>query len=228
MTHTEYNEIEKYMLSQMHDSAHDQHHVYRVLYAAIDIAKGMESIDMDVLLAACLLHDIGRESQFADLDNICHAQIGGEMAYEFLLSRQWSTQEALHVKECISTHRYRGDNAPKSTEAKILFDADKLDASGAIGIVRTLIYEGQVMEPLYIISEDGDIIVDGGGAEISSFFQEYNYKLKNVYGSFFTEQAREIALNRQKTAVDFYNGLFNEISQSYKNGRNNLDALFDE
>jgi len=228
MTQTEYNEIEKYMLSQMKDSAHDQHHVYRVLYTAIELAESEDSIDMDVLLAACLLHDIGRESQFADLENICHAKIGGQMAYEFLLSRHWSTQKALHVKECISTHRFRSDKAPRSIEAKILFDADKLDASGAIGIARTLIYEGQVTEPLYIINEDGNIIVDGGGAEISSFFQEYNYKLKNVYDSFFTKQARGIALKRQKTAVDFYNGLFNEVTQSYKNGRSNLDSLLDE
>ena len=224
MTQTEYNEIEKYMLSQMQDSAHDQHHVYRVLYAAVDIAKSMDSIDTDILVAACLLHDIGRESQFADLENICHAEIGGEMAYEFLLSRQWSTHKALHVKECISTHRYRSGDAPKSIEARILFDADKLDASGAIGIARTLIYKGQVKEPLYIINEEGNIIVEGGGAELSSFFQEYNYKLKKVYHSFFTEQAREIALKRQKTAVDFYNGLFNEITQSYENGRIPLES----
>ena len=87
MTQTECNEVEKYMLSQMKDSAHDQHHVYRVLYATIELAKSMDSIDMDVLLAACLLHDVGRKNQFADLENICHAKIGGEMAYEFLLSR---------------------------------------------------------------------------------------------------------------------------------------------
>ena len=228
MTKAEYNEIEKYMLNQMQDSAHDQHHVYRVLYTAIEIAKSMDSINIDVLLAACLLHDIGREKQFADLENICHAQIGSEMAYKFLLSRQWSIPKALHVKECISTHRYRSDHAPKSMEAKILFDADKLDASGAVGIARTLIYEGQVTEPLYVISEEGNIIVDGGGAEISSFFQEYNYKLKRVYDSFFTEQAREIALKRQKTAVDFYNGLFDEVTKSYKNGRSNLDTLLNE
>ena len=228
MIQAEYNEIEKYMLSQMKDSAHDQHHVYRVLYTAIELAKSVGQVDMDVLLAACLLHDIGREEQFTDLENICHAKIGGEMAYEFLLSRQWPTQKSLHVKECISTHRYRGNNAPKSMEAKILYDADKLDASGAIGIARTLIYEGQVTAPLYLISEDGDIIVDGDGAEISSFFQEYNYKLKKVYDSFFTERAREIALERQKTAVDFYNGLFNEITQNYKSGRSNLHALLDQ
>ena len=221
MTQAEYNEIESYMLQQMQDSAHDRHHVYRVLNAALDIAKHIDK-DADVLIAACLLHDIGREKQFADLENICHAEIGGETAYAYLLSRQWSEQKALHVKECISTHRYRGNNRPQSIEAKILFDADKLDASGAVGIARTLIYEGQVAEPLYIIDNDGKIVTVGGGAEISSFFQEYNYKLKKVYNSFFTERAKEISLERQKTAVDFYNGLLNEITMNYENGVKNF------
>ena len=224
MLKKENDEIEAYMLNQMQDSAHDRHHVYRVLNSAFDIANHEGTIDIDVLMAACFLHDIGREKQFSNLE-LCHAQIGGEMAYAFLLTREWPEQKALHVKECISTHRYRGNNTPQSIEAKILFDADKLDSSGAIGIARTLIYEGQVAEPLYIIDEHGNIVIDGGGVEISSFFQEYNYKLKNVYASFFTERARTIAMKRQKTAIDFYEGLYSEIASNYENGINRYSVL---
>lgn len=221
MTQPEYNAIEGYMLSQMRDSAHDRHHVYRVLNSALDIADYIGEIDADVLIAACLLHDIGRERQFAD-PKLCHAQIGGEMAYEFLLSREWEEQKASHVRDCISTHRYRGDNPLRSAEAKILFDADKLEASGAMGIARTLIYKGQVAEPLYILDENGHIIVDGKSSETNSFFQEYNYKLKNVYGSFYTERGKAIAAKRQKTAEDFYHGLFFEIAGNYENGTKTL------
>ena len=228
MNSNEFNEIEKYMLSQMQDSAHDRNHIYRVLNSAMDISKYEDSVDNDVLLAACLLHDIGREKQFEDLENSCHAQIGSEMAYDFLLSRSWPEQKALHVKECILSHRYRVNSPPQSIEAKILFDADKLDASGAIGIARTLIYEGQISEPLYILDEEGNIIIDGGGAEISSFFQEYNYKLKRVYGSFFTVRAKEIASERQKTAVDFYNSLFAEITTNYENGITKYTSLLED
>ena len=227
MTKKEYNEIEIYMLSQMQDSSHDKYHVYRVLNAALDIANHADTKDMDVLFAACLLHDIGREKQFANPD-VCHAQIGGEMAYEFLLSQEWSLQKSIHVKECISTHRYRSDNPPQSIEAKILFDADKLEASGAVGIARTLIYKGQVAEPLYMSDENGNIVVNASDTEITSFFQEYNYKLKNVYDSFFTERGKEIALERQKTAIDFYNGLFAEVSMNYNNGIKRYLALLNE
>ena len=218
MTSDEYKAIESYMLSEMQDSAHDEHHVYRVLNSALEIADHCEQVDFDILIAACLLHDIGRERQFADLENSCHAEIGSEMAYGFLISLNWTQEKALHVKECISTHRFRKNKKPQSIEAKILFDADKLDASGAIGIARTLIYEGQVGEPLYIMDEEGKIIVDNGGAEISSFFQEYNYKLKNVYNKFYTKRANEIASERQKTAENFYNGLYSEINNNYIKG----------
>ena len=219
MTKPEYTAIESYMHTQMQDSAHDKHHVYRVLNAALDIANHTSAadIDMDVLIAACLLHDIGRERQFAN-PNLCHAQIGSEIACEFLISCRWPENQALHVKECIAAHRYRSNSAPKSIEAKILFDADKLDVCGAIGIARTLIYEGHAVEPLYILDDDSNIIVDGGGADVSSFFQEYNYKLKNVYNAFFTKRAKEIAAKRQQAAINFYNSLYNEVSDNYKHG----------
>lgn len=221
MTKAEYTIIEDYMLAQMKDSAHDRHHVYRVLNSALDIANYETVDDMDVLIAACLLHDIGREEQFTNLE-LCHAKIGGETAYEFLLSLGWKEQQALHVKDCISTHRYRIHNPPQSIEAKILFDADKLDVSGAIGIARTLTYAGQISEPIYIIDEAGDIITNGGGAEISSFFQEYNYKLKNIYNSFFTAHARKIAMERKNAAQNFYNSLYSEINTNYENGIKNF------
>ena len=205
------------MLRQMQDCAHDRHHVYRVLNAAVDIAGHVAVNDMDVLLAACLLHDVGREAQAADLE-LCHARIGGEMAYDFLISLGWPQEKALHAKACVASHRYRGGEAPQSIEAQILFDADKLEASGAIGIARTLIYGGQVGEPLYVLDEAGNIALDGGGAEITSFFQEYHYKLKKVYDSFFTERAKQIAMGRQKAAADFCESLFAEVNENYGNG----------
>jgi len=227
MTKDTYVDIENFMLTQMKDSAHDKHHVYRVLNFALDIYGHEKDVNFDVLVAACLLHDVGREKQFADLGKLCHAQIGSEMAYDFLISRKWKEEKATHVKECISSHRYRGNNVPTSIEAKILFDADKLDVSGAIGIARTLLYEGHVADPFYIMDDDGHIIVDKGGAERSSFFQEYNFKLKKIYNSFYTSRAKAVALEAQKTAIDFYNGLFNEVTKNYENGMKK-HMIFDE
>ena len=77
-----YNLIESYMLSCMEDSAHDKDHIYRVLNHAMEIAKSEENVDYDVLICACLLHDIGRKEQFED-PSVCHAAVGGEKAYQF-------------------------------------------------------------------------------------------------------------------------------------------------
>ena len=217
MTKPEYTAIETHMKTHMQDSAHDMHHVYRVLNAALDIAKHETEVDMDVLIAACLLHDIGRKKQFTN-PGTCHAIVGSEMAHEFLQSRSWPQQKALHVKDCISAHRYRGGNAPETTESKILFDADKLDVCGLIGIARTLIYQGQVATPLYELDDNGEIITEGGADDESAFFPEYHYKLKNVYTSFFTARAKEIAAQRQQAAIDFYDGLYAEIRQNYDSG----------
>ncbi len=74
------------------------------------------------------------------------------------------------------THRFRRDSQPQSLEAKILFDADKLEVTGAIGIARTLIYKGEVAEPLYHMLPDGRVS-DGTGDTSPFFFQEYKYKL---------------------------------------------------
>ena len=227
MTKQAFELIEAHMLSHMRDSAHDRHHISRVLYAALDIAAGESHVDHDVLIAACLLHDIGREKQAAD-PSVCHAQAGGEMAYYFLMSIGWDQSRALHVKACITSHRYRGDNPPDSIEARVLFDADKLDACGAMGIARTLIYSGQTGEPLYRLDDDGRIITGSRDMESESFFEEYEYKLKRVYKAFYTEGAARIAARQRQAAVDFHDALYRQIADNMRFGREHLkDILTD-
>ncbi|MCL2362569.1 MAG: HD domain-containing protein [Defluviitaleaceae bacterium] len=215
MQKDEYSAIEGYMKEKMQDAAHDTHHIYRVLNGALDIANHETGIDLDVLIAACLLHDIGREDQFKN-PALCHAQVGAKMAYEYLIARGWSQEKALCVKDCIAAHRYRSNATPQSIEAKILFDADKLEATGLIGIARTLIYQGIVAMPLYVMDDGGEIISDyAPGEDEASFIQEYNFKLKNIYEVFYTNRAKEIAISRQQAAIDFYSNLYNEITQSH-------------
>lgn len=218
-----YLEIEKYMLSCMNDSAHDCQHIYRVLYFALDIAKEFD-IDTDVLIAASLLHDIGREAQYRD--SACdHAIVGADMAYDYLCAFDWPENKAGHVRSCISTHRYRNNHSPESLEARILYDADKLDASGTVGIARTLIYKGIVSEPLYSVDEAGNVL-DGTEDKTPSFFQEYHCKLKNVYDSFFTPRARAIAEERQKASMSFYESMYREVHSTHQTGLRLLkDAL---
>ncbi|MDO4810175.1 MAG: HD domain-containing protein [Eubacteriales bacterium] len=218
-----YSLFEEYMISCMEDSAHDKEHIYRVLYNALRIAKKEKNVDYDVLICACLLHDIGRKEQFANPE-LCHAIVGSEKAYSFLVGNGYEIQYAEKVKHCIRTHRYRKNNLPESLEAKILFDADKLDATGTMGIARTLIYKGIVSEPIYTLLPDGS--VSNGENDVNpSFFQEYKYKLEKVYSNFYTTEAKLIAKERQESAVAFYNSLYEEVNSSYGNGKEELEKV---
>lgn len=204
-----YRCLEEYMHTCMADSAHDREHVYRVVYTALNLADGEAGVDRDVLIAACLLHDIGRAAQFAD-PKVCHACEGAEMAFSFLLSQGFEPEFAEKVRHCIETHRFRKNNPPQTTEAKLLFDADKLDVTGTIGIARTLMYQGQAVRPLYTLTDTGEVC-DGTGDCPDSFFREYKYKLEKIYNRFYTSRGREEGRKRKAAAEAFYDSLLKEV-----------------
>lgn len=215
--------IESYMLSCMDDSAHDAEHVYRVLYNALEIAKSEPDTNYDILIAACLLHDIGRIDQIND-PTLCHAAVGSEKAHRFLLELGMDADFAHRVRHCIATHRFRKNLQPQTLEAKILFDADKLDVTGAIGIARTLMYRGTLTEPLYRILPDGTIS-DGTHDIGHSFFREYKFKLEKLYDRFFTEKGAELARERQSIATAYYESLYKEVTTGYTSGKAMLDTI---
>ncbi len=215
-----YEMLEKYMLACMDDSAHDKDHIYRVLYAALDIAGSEKDVNYDVLISACLLHDIGRREQFEN-PQLCHAVVGSEKAYKFLISKGMNPEHAEKVKGCIKTHRFRSDSQPQSIEAKILFDADKIDVTGTLGIARTILYKGQVSEPLYSMMQDGQVS-DGTYDTSPSFFQEFKYKLEGLYNQFYTNRGTEIAAERQASATAFYNNMLHEVQSLHEVGHDLL------
>lgn len=221
MTSQVYRLLEDYMLSCMGDSAHDKEHIYRVLYSALEIAGEEEQeVDFDVLICACLLHDVGRREQFED-PSLCHARVGAEKAYRFLVEQGFEEEFAARVRHCVLTHRYRNNNEPETLEARILFDADKLDVTGTIGIARTLFYKGRVSEPLYTVDEQGRV-QDGSGDTEPSFLKEYKYKLENIYSHFYTKKGAEMARARRQAAVSYYESLLDEVRPLYEKGRQAL------
>jgi uncharacterized protein len=210
---TEWPEAEAYMLKQMGDSAHDPEHVYRVLHIALKIADSEPGVDREVLGVACLLHDIGRAAQYADA-SIDHATEGARMAQAWLLSQGRSADFADAVAACIAAHRYRSSNPPQSIEAKILFDADKVDACGVMGWVRGLLYKGVVGEPLYTLNADGSPS-DGSGDAPPSMMHEYRFKLEKLYDRFYTAQGAALGKARQAAARAIYDALLFEIREAY-------------
>ena len=203
-----FKEAQDYMEQCMQDCAHDRQHVYRVLKYALDIADHEPQADRDIVFLSALLHDIGREEQLKN-PQLCHAQIGSQMAYDFLLKHGLSLQKCEQVRHCILSHRFRSSSVPQTLEAKILFDADKLDVCGAIGIARTLLYSGAINRPLYHVDAQGRI--QNSEQAPPSFLSEYHLKLKKLYDSFYTEHGAQLALKRRNAAIAFYESLLDEI-----------------
>ena len=218
-----YRLLENYMLSCCADSSHDKEHIYRVLDNGIRIGREEGNVDWDVLIAACLLHDVGRPEQFGD-PALCHAQVGSEKAYRFLREQGFSEEFSEKVRHCVLTHRFRKARPPQTLEAKILFDADKLDVTGALGVARTLQYKGNVGDPLYLRKPDGSVD-DGTGEGGDSFFREYKFKLEKLYDRFYTQTGALLAQQRRKAAADFYNALYQEVNSGYTCGKETLKEL---
>lgn len=201
------------------DMAHDPQHMYRVLKIAMDIADHENDVNREQLIMACLLHDIGRKAQQDD-PSLCHAEVGGDMAYSFLLTEGATIETAEAVRTAIRSHRFRSKERPESIEAKILFDADTIDVTGAMGIARSLQYEGNGAIPLYRIDKEGNLLLD----EIDQpdcFLREYVFKLQKIYDRLYTQRAAEIAKKRRRAAEMFYQSLVSEIQESHTT----LDSL---
>ena len=150
--------------------------------------------------------------------------MGGDKAFAFLMDCGWTQERARLVKEAIAAHRYRSKNPPVSVEAKILFDADKLDVTGAIGIARTLLYAGETGCPLYTMNSDGSVN-DGSGDGEDCFFREYKRKLEKLYDRFFTERGTKLAAKRRAAAEAFYGSLLMEAEGTYRMGKERLSEV---
>ena len=102
------------MLECMNDTVHDRLHVYRVVNYAAQLADQTDGVDFDVVIAAALLHDIGRWRNSGD-KNVCHAVVGSAKAKQYLLSKGVSGDFAEHVSQCILSPAQKGQGCLQST-----------------------------------------------------------------------------------------------------------------
>ncbi len=191
MKQEEYQELTAYMQDCMSDAAHDKEHVWRVLGYALKLAGELkEPVDYDCLITACLLHDIGRAAQFKD-PSLDHAAVGADMAAVWLAEHGYSPEFCQAVRSAIRSHRYRTGGRAQSIEAQLLFDADKLDVCGIMGLFRTISYCDHVGEPYYTVGKDG--LVEFTASTEASVVQEYCYKLRHVGERLYTDGAKRLA-----------------------------------
>ncbi|MEW8995664.1 HD domain-containing protein [Clostridium sp.] len=200
-------------------SAHNLDHVFRVYNLCLLIAKHEEEVDLEILIPSALLHDIARVEESKDkTGKLDHAILGSEIAEDILRKLQYEEEKVQRIKHCIIAHRFRTGNEPNTVEAKILFDSDKLDAIGAIGIARTFMLSGQfgqrltVKEPLNEYMEC-NTVENGRLKDVSKHtpFIEYEVKFKKIPDKLYTKKAKEIGKERLKFMEEYFNRLQLEI-----------------
>ena len=120
-------------------SSHDMSHINRVEALCREI-QGIEGGDLLTLRLAALLHDVGVIKEHEEGGD--HALYSAEIAAEFLRKAGIEEKTIEAVTYCILTHRFSGGKSPETIEARILQDADRLDALGAIGIFRSILSMG--------------------------------------------------------------------------------------
>ncbi|MFA5413308.1 MAG: HD domain-containing protein [Patescibacteria group bacterium] len=189
--------------------SHGWDHTERVYNLALRIGKE-EKADLDILKLAAILHDISRD--YADKRNgaVCHAEHGAERARAILKKINFPEKKIEQVVHCIRCHRFRGKNIPKSKEAKILFDADKLDAIGAVGIGRAFLFAGEIGARLH--NSDVDIKKTKAFSREDTAYREFALKLSGIKDRMLTAEGRRIAKERHKFMVDFFKRIDKEIA----------------
>lgn len=194
----------------LNDPVHGFDHVLRVLKTAEDIGKELNA-DLEILKAAALLHDASGADPREGGGRASHEQDSAVFAGEVLHKLGWDESRIEQVRHCIKAHRYRGSERPETLEAKILFDADKLDVVGAFGVARTIGYALQAGQPIY--AEPSERFVQSGEKDVNephSAYHEYLFKLRKVLGRLFTEQARARGEERFRLMRDFFEQLSRE------------------
>ena len=134
-------------LMAKNDPAHDFEHVMRVYENAKKICKS-ENVNQKLVLAAALLHDLISYPK-SDKRSKTSSTKSATKAQKILIKYQYSDDEIKIITDAIENHSFSKNKIPKTIEGKILQDADRLDAIGAIGIARTFAVGGAENRTFY-------------------------------------------------------------------------------
>jgi uncharacterized protein len=192
--------------------SHDWDHTLRVhrLCRCIGVTEGA---DLLVAEAAAYLHDIGRIDQDRTGGRLCHAEQGAAMARDLLQDYPLSAARRDNIVHCIAAHRFRGGDAPRTLEAKVLFDADKLDAIGAVGVARAFLFAGELGARLH--SPEVDVAQAPAYSIDDTGYREYVVKLSKIRERILTISGRRLADDRHRFMTDF----FDRFLEEYKGER---------
>ena len=191
------------------DPVHGFDHILRVFRMAERLAAE-EGADLEIVRAAALLHDAqGSQTEGGEAGRQDHHHASSDFAMQILESEGWTPDKIAAVQHCIRAHRFRDNTEePQSLEAKILFDADKLDVIGAVGVARTIAFDVVVNQPIY--SQPSQRFMESGEKEPGephSSYHEYIFKLSKIKDRLFTKTARALAEDRHQFMDEYFERL---------------------
>jgi uncharacterized protein len=193
------------------DVVHDFEHILRVYQMADRLAKE-EGANLEIVHAAALLHDAEGSAPGSETRTSHHLR-SAAFAGQILAEEGWPEKRITAVQHCIRAHRFRSDGeAPATLEARVLFDADKLDVLGAIGVARTIGYSSMNNQPFY--SQPSAQFLETGvkePGEPHSAYHEYHFKLCKIKDLLYTSTARSLAEARDRYLAEFFQQLAAEI-----------------
>jgi len=190
------------------DSAHDFQHIKRV-YKNAEVIGRREGADMKILLPAALLHDLVVYPK-ASAKTSKSADDSADMAEKLLRSFRYPQDKIDKICYCIRTHSYSKRLVPATLEGKILQDADRLDALGAIGIARTFSVGGSEKRPFY----NPDDPFWKSNRELNDrewTLDHFQTKLLKLKDSMHTNTARKMGQERAKFMELFIKELQREL-----------------
>ncbi len=197
------------------DAAHDFDHVARVTRLALKIAAA-EGADATVVRLAALLHDLPAAHAVGADARLHHHHAAAEAAAALLHRRGAGNELVEQVVHCIRTHRFRDQSElPQTLEARVLYDADKLDAMGAIGVARAFAFAGSHNNRLWSVPWDA-IAPEGArpaGYEYTPV-HEYVFKLRRLQATLYTTTGRALGETRHQVMAAFFARLDAEMAES--------------
>lgn len=188
---------------------HDYDHTLRVCRNAELLAAELPAADLRIVRLAALLHDIARPEEMAAKGTLCHAELGAEIVKKLLVER-FEPDFADRVSAAVRTHRYRDDNRPQTLEAEIVYDADKLDSLGAVGVGRAFLFAGRENARLHNTAEEA--LNSPAYSREDTAYREYLVKLRYLPESMLTAPGKRIAMERAGFMHDFFEQLEKETA----------------
>ena len=175
---------------------------------AMAIGKKMQA-NLLIVGTSALLHDIGRKAETESKGALCHAEHSAVLARPELARLGYDEDDINHICHCISSHRFRKGSPPQTIEAKILFDADKLDSIGAIGIGRAFLFAGQIGACLH--NPEKDPKETEAYSNEDTAYREFQVKMSKVKEQMQTPLGKQIAERRHHFMELFFDELNSEI-----------------